>query len=64
MNGPQIPPNILQEDVYDVLVTAGMENNVQNIELLQECFVMDPLAVIPQYVLKVKILKYHYIINT
>ena len=56
MNGPLLPPDSLYEDVYNALVSAGMENNVQNIELVQECYQAEPFSLVPQYVLKVIIL--------
>ena len=56
MNGSLLPPKTISEDVYNTLVSAGIENDVKNIEKLQEWYEIDAQSEQLRYILKVKIL--------
>ncbi len=53
MYGPCPPPvNILEED-YNVLLSAGIDTGIEDIDLLEQCYEKDATSEIPKYILKV-----------
>ncbi len=56
MYGPSPPPvDILEED-YNILLSAGIDTGIEDIDMLEQCYEKDATSIAPKYILKVSVL--------
>ena len=47
--------DILEED-YNILLSAGIDTGIEDIDMLEQCYEKDATSITPNYILKVSVL--------